>query len=376
MRDIVCVSTNYWDGEWFRKQQFAVRFARAGHRVLFVEPSYSVLRSVRGREYIRNLLFRPVLREDISGVWVLTPRRMIPLVSRPWSSRLNAVLLAAQIRWALVKLQMKDVLLWVYPAEFAPALESVPHAGLVFDIVDDLVAYELKPSRATYVRECLRQLVAEADVVVCTTEGLAAAFAPGAVVVPNGYDAALFDAGTPQAAALQGYDRIVGFVGTIFRYLDYGLIDRVATDLPDATIALVGRLADEDETLSALLGRPNVIHVPPVPRGEVPAYVAAFDVCIVPFKVNDVSRNVSPLKAYEYLAMNKPVVSVPMPSLSADPAAAGVVFANSHEEFVRAVELALDGAIDAGDPEAARSASWDGRFASVCRAVGELVRGR
>jgi len=42
-RDIICLSTHFWDERWFRKQEFMSRFARS-NRVLFVEPSFSMAR--------------------------------------------------------------------------------------------------------------------------------------------------------------------------------------------------------------------------------------------------------------------------------------------------------------------------------------------
>ena len=36
--DIICISTHYWNDFWFRKQHFMSRFAKLGHRVLYVQP--------------------------------------------------------------------------------------------------------------------------------------------------------------------------------------------------------------------------------------------------------------------------------------------------------------------------------------------------
>lgn len=348
------------------------RFAAEGHKVLYVEPSHSIIRSHRGREYIGNRVGSSRLTPSSEGVWVLTPSQMVPCVSRPTVSRLNARLLSRQIRLAMQHLDVMDAILWVYPPEFAPATAWTPHSALVADLVDDMVAYEVTDDRKHYVRRCTETLFRSADVALCTTRGLADKFAPEATVVPNGYDADLFNPEVAPVPELASKASVVGFIGTIFRYIDYSLIEAVASRLPDATVVMVGRIADNGPALTRLLSLPNVRHIPPVPRNEVPAYVASFDVCLVPFRVDDVSRNVSPLKAYEYLAMGKPVVSVPMPSLSEDPAAAGIVYAESCEDFVEAVSACL---IDCGKGlnEAVAGASWDGRYQSVRDAVGALL---
>lgn len=377
-RDIVCISTNYWGGEWFRKQQFMSRFARDGHRVLYVEPSHSILRSTGGRPYVHNRHSRAVVSQAAERLWVLTPRTLLPPVTQPLVARLNAYLLAGQIRSACRDLGMTEVCLWVYNVEFAPAVRRVPHAVLVSDLVDDIAAYELRPDRVDYVRACTESLVSTADLCVYTTEGLRRVYPGGGIstVVPNGYDESLFRPGVRVAAELAGLSRVVGFVGTLFRHLDFDLLSRVAVEVPDVTLVLVGRVSGCEEEMARLTSLDNVIHIPAVSRELVPSFIAGFDVGIVPFKRDDVSKNVSPLKAYEYLAMHKPVVSVSMPALKDDPAAAGVVFARDADDFIRAVTNVLDGAsrvlpvrpggdLSTGTKDPIRAASWEGRYRRV-----------
>lgn len=371
---IICVSTNYWYGEWFRKQQFMRRFARDGSRVLYVEPSHSMIRSSGDRPYVHNSHFKTRLAEVEERLWVLTPRTMIPLVTSPVVSRINAALLAMQIRTAMRCLGFEQPLLWVYPVEFAPAVGLVPHERLVSDLVDDLVAYELRSSRKAYVSKCTKDLVAKSDLAVYTTAGLRDIY-PGAgetAVVPNGYDEALFHPGIAVARELRGMKRVAGFVGTLFRHLDFDLFRRVATEIPDVTLVLVGRVAGSEEEMRPLMRMHNVVHIPAVERSRVPEFIAGFDVCLVPFRRDEVSKNVSPLKAYEYLAMGKPTVSVPMPALAEDAAAGGVRFARDGDEFVRAVCEALDAESDSRltcDSSQVVGAAWEGRYNTVVAAL-------
>lgn len=376
-RDVVCVSTNYWGGEWFRKQQFMQRFARDGHRVLYVEPSHSMIRRPIGRPYVRNGHLRATVTPASDRLWVMTPRTMLPMVTRVPVSKANSAVLAAQIRSAMKSLRFRDAALWVYAPEFDPARDAVPHSVLVSDLVDDLAAYELRPTRQAYVAECTRSLIGASDMAIYTTDGLRDAY-PGArtdLVVPNGYDETLFHQDVPVAAELQGLRQVAGFVGTLFRHLDFELFRRVATEVSGVTLVLVGRVEGSEGEMASLLALPNVIHVPAVERRRVPEYVAAFDVCLVPFKNDAVAKNVSPLKAYEYLAMGKPVVSVDMPALHADPVAADVRFAHSREAFVEAVREVLDapdGRQTQTDPHIL-DASWEGRYLSVRHAVEPLL---
>jgi glycosyltransferase involved in cell wall biosynthesis len=164
-------------------------------------------------------------------------------------------------------------------------------------------------------------------------------------------------------------------VGTLFRHLDFSLFHKVATQVPGVTLVLVGRIAGSQREMDELLGLGNVVHIPAVERHRVPEFISRFDVCLVPFKSDDVSKNVSPLKAYEYLAMGKPVVSVAMPALAADPVARDVTFAESADDFVVAVGAALDSSAPGmvRVPSGIAQAAWEGRYSTVSSAVRRAI---
>ena len=89
------------------------------------------------------------------------------------------------------------------------------------------------------------------------------------------------------------------------------------------------------------------------------------DVCINPFKIDNVSRAVSPLKVYEYLACGKPVVSTPMEGLSREEAGKWVRFAG-RDQFTSTIAQALNGLsssqIDTACMEATQGFSWASQF--------------
>jgi hypothetical protein len=374
-RDIVCISTNYWHGEWFRKQQFMSRFAADGHRVLFVEPSHSMVRSAGDRPYVRNRLLRSGLEQVADRLWLLTPPKLIPGVSRTAVSKLNARRIGGAIDGACRELGFSEPVVWLYSPELLPALDRFDVACLVLDLVDDLVAYEVKEWRREYVRTCIEETLSIADAVVLTTGMLADGYdvpSDSTCVVPNGFDNTLFTPSADVDSRVAGRSRVAGFVGTLFRHIDTDLLARVADEVPRVELVLVGRVSGIAQEMEALTSRSNVTYLGAVARHEVPGIVAGFDVALVPFRTDDVSRTVSPLKAYEYLAMQKPVVSVAMPALQADPLSAAVRFADSAEAFVSEVSrcLDLDGSPVQTDVSAA---SWQSRYEQAKRCVGVLL---
>jgi glycosyltransferase involved in cell wall biosynthesis len=96
----------------------------------------------------------------------------------------------------------------------------------------------------------------------------------------------------------------------------------------------------------------------------VPAYIAAFDVCLNAFKTGRAADSISPLKVFEYLAMGLPVVSTRMRALEMEPAATAVSFADDAESFAAAIDACLT--------EAARSRSGERRVAVASYSWDEL----
>ena len=99
--------------------------------------------------------------------------------------------------------------------------------------------------------------------------------------------------------------------------------------MPAAVFNLIGHPASR-----RLPSASNVVALGPRPQRDLPAYLAAADVAIVPFVTNRLSAAVSPLKAFEYLAMARPVVSTPLPELDGVP---GVTIAHDVASFAGAI---------------------------------------
>jgi len=133
----------------------------------------------------------------------------------------------------------------------------------------------------------------------------------------------------------------VGFVGAVvLDWVDLGLLARTARALPEARFAVVGP-APMDGSLKELREVANVRLLGPKPHHEIPAWIKAMDVCLIPFKRNELAQAADPIKLYEYCALGKPVVSTVGQDLPGDPAP--VKIASSDEEFIAGVKSALAG---------------------------------
>ena len=347
-RDIVCLSTHYWDERRFRKQEFMARFAES-NRVLFVEPSFSMARraELHLREVATNHPLRARAEERGGNVHLLKPPRALPKWTNPTVERITYAWHGAVVGRAVRRLGFRDPILWVYRPGYLHGLRSIPHAQLVFDLVDDLSAYG--GADDPNVEASVTELARRADLLVVTALTLAERYGAGArrvVHIANGFDADRFAPeaiAAPAPAELDGIPRpILGFAGTLFPYLDFELLEQVAARNEHMSLVLVGPVeAGSADAVERLARRPNVHHLGAQPQAAVPRFVAAFDVCLNVFKRGRVADSVNPLKVYEYLAAGRPVVSSPMEALQREDAAHVVAFADGVDEFCAAIDRSL-----------------------------------
>ncbi len=122
--------------------------------------------------------------------------------------------------------------------------------------------------------------------------------------------------------ALQG--TVVGYIGMVDIWFDQELLGQVAERLPHSHFVIVGRVGTD---ISILQRFPNIHFLGPKKFEELPSYLKRFDVCMIPFQVNELTRNLNPIKLKEYLAAGKPVVTTPLPDM---------------EEYMEVIEMASE----------------------------------
>ena len=133
------------------------------------------------------------------------------------------------------------------------------------------------------------------------------------------------------------YKTILCYYGALANWFDYDLIKKIAEN-KNYAIVLIGQ--DYDKTLSAsgVLDIDNVFFLGRKNYSELPAYGCNVDVCIIPFLINEITEATSPVKLFEYMAMEKPVVVTALPECKKYES---VFYSESHEEFIANIEKAV-----------------------------------
>jgi GT2 family glycosyltransferase len=161
---------------------------------------------------------------------------------------------------------------------------------------------------------------------------------------------------------------IVGYFGAIADWLDLDLIAAVARLRPAYSFVLIGDVQERD--VSQIEALPNVFLLGRKPYADIPSYLHGFDVCTIPFLLNDVTQATDPVKLYEYFSLGKPVVATDMPELSQ---CAGLLYiAHDADQFAAQIDAAL---AESGPHLAARrrdfaaANTWSSRVAAIDAAL-------
>lgn len=344
---VLCLSTTDWDAPQFgSRQQIARQLARRGHQVLFVEVPRALHSLISDPTGTRRALGRMGRTRQIpDGPLVYTPPPVLPIYYNPLMNAINQRLLLRYLRRTLVRLGWRLDVLWTYWPHTAYLIGRLRERVAVYHCIDDFAAvgYPLTPHG--YVARLEAQQCRKVDIVFARTSGLAAAkrqINPNTHLLPGGVDTVLFHpahvAAPPAQVAALSRPR-VGFIGTIDDRVDVELLVLCAKSLTEVTFVLLGPVKRHRVNPGSLADLANVHMLPPCPHSEVPSIVAAFDVCLVPYRVNAYTEGLSPVKLYEYLALGKPVVATDLPYLRRE--ADKIRIARTPEDFTTAVRSAL-----------------------------------
>ncbi len=339
------------------------------------------------------------------NLYVLTPL-VVPLPGSGVARRVNRALLVGQIRRALRRMEHvtngqrgqspfrgfgerhvglgrgsgakigagppPPLELWSFTPDVGYLLGRFGERRVVYYCVDDhsqFTGYD-----AEQVLRDEEALCRRADLVVTTSGPLQESrrpWNPNTILVPHGVDYEHFaralsdELSEPADLAAIPRPRL-GFFGLLRDWVDLDLLAEVARRRPDWHVVLLG-----DSTLDLAPYRPirNMHFLGPRPYADLPAYCRGFDVGLIPFRLNALTRAVNPIKLREYLAAGLPVVSTPLPEVARYDQ--WVSLAEGPEAFTAALERALASPVDPAARSAAmRGETWRAKVQQVLGAGG------
>jgi len=346
-----------WDWVWQRPQQFMSRFSQK-HRVLFVEtmaPDENLvtpLVQLRRFEKWPNLtLLRlqfPAWRWS-NGKWVDRERRT--LVKQALRGPLRG--------------EFNNAVQWFYdPMAVTAFAGQMGEIAIVYDCMDELSKFKGAPPE---IRKREAELLAVADVVFTggrrmweskSQHNSNCHFYGCGVDVPH-----FSKARSPQTVVPEDIANlpkpVLGYFGVVDERIDYELLEKLAIANPNGSVVMVGPMTKIDP---ASLPRPKNLHwMGGRDYSQLPAYCKGFDVCMMPFALNEATEYINPTKALEYMATGRGIVSSAIYDVVKNFGSV-VKVANSHNDFIaycRAAAEHADGEAIQRGLEMASANSWE-----------------
>jgi glycosyltransferase involved in cell wall biosynthesis len=377
--DVVLLYGPPWSGPTrFSKHHLAQYLAARGARVLYVEAPLTPLGARRGAAFVDELRATLKAPHQVGErLWVRRHFLPVPyhgvtrLTSARSANRVGQRFLARRVVRDMQRMGLRQPIVIAGLPHAADAVAYLPKRALVYHCADDYASVRGFPSTLPEVEA---DLCRDADLVITTSETLCEArraFNPQTYWVPNGADVEHFGSPAQPASELYGVPRpIIGFVGGLSEWVDLELVGRLARLRPEWWFVLIGPVGIDTGPVRELR---NVRLLGPRPYAQLPSYLAAMDVGLIPFKDNDVTYHADPIKAYEYLAAGLPVVATAMPALQR--LGHVVRLADSVDAFALQIGDALAAGRETGAAERRTEAAnhaWRRRFDEI---VG-LIEGR
>ena len=316
-KNIICISSIDWDFIWQGHQEIMSTLADSDNRVLFIENTGVRPPTIRDLPRIKKRLSnwrRSVkgLRKESENLYVYSPI-ILPFPYSRIARYINRHFIVSAIKKWAQSINFSNPIIWT----FLPT-------GIVLDIVDALDAtvfiyycidnFSASSKLAARIKEAENNVIKKADLVFVTAKSLydrCAEYNNDVYLFPFGVNLDVYKKiaenitkGPEDIAHLKR--PIIGYVGGIHKWVDFDLVRYLALQHKDKSFVFVGPLQEDVGDLKEF---PNIHFLGQRKYKELPAYVGQFDICLIPYRITEYTKNVYPTKLNEYLSLGKHVIS-------------------------------------------------------------------
>ncbi|MZQ83733.1 glycosyltransferase [Paenibacillus sp. 5J-6] len=328
-----------WDFRWQRPQQISVQFAENGHRVFYFSIDTADLNNPNlTREEVEKQVSIKKLHNNVWGVKLCSNNRL-----NAYRDVIGDPIDLKYLNWSIDHIKNKFKISNTISILDLPFWSDLAHTltnnKIIYDCMDEHEGFSTNSAGMLSKEEVL---IRSSDMVVTSSSKLfekAILKNSNTILIRNAGEYEHFSSKTEQIplelSTLKG--PIIGYYGAISDWFDIKLIEYLAKRNADWNFILIGDTFGCDITEVSNLK--NVILTGEKPYTQLPQYLNCFDVCIIPFLVNNLTLATNPVKIYEYLAAGKPVVSVKLPELELISNVVGL--ASNYEEFESLIQVSL-----------------------------------
>lgn len=327
-----------WDWVWQRPQQFLSRLSQR-HKILFVE-------TVGPDPHLAAPHARFRSADGFPNITILR----IQFPSWQWGDgelvdRERRRLVQQALKSDLVAGQFENPVQWFYDPMAVTAFgEQMNEVATVYDCMDELSKFKGAPP---VIAEREQELLALADVVFTGGRKMyesKSRFNDNCHFYGCGVDAAHFGKAREESTAVPDdiaplKTPVLGYFGVVDERMDYELVARLADANRDWSVVIIGPAIKVDP--AAFPRRPNLHWLGGRDYKDLPACCKGFDVCLMPFAMNEHTEFINPTKSLEYMATGREIVSSAVPDVISNFGSV-VKVARSHDEFIQLCRQAAE----------------------------------
>jgi UDP-galactopyranose mutase len=230
---------------------------------------------------------------------------------------------------------------WLYTPMALPLLQRLDAKAIVYDCMDELAAFRNAPKqllqRESALLKCADVVFTGGPSLYRSKQSRHEAVHCFASSVEQEHFGKARDPSIEHPAIRSIPHPRLGFYGVLDERLDIELIGQLAASHPEWQVVLVGPVVKIDA--QSLPRRDNIHYLGQQTYADLPGFLAGWDVCLLPFALNDATRFISPTKTLEYMAAEKPIVSTPVADVVGP--YGDIVYSGEGEDFISACEQAL-----------------------------------
>ena len=325
--DLLCFSHLRWGFVFQRPNHLLSRFSKH-QRVFFIEePLFTAEEEKLQIENYNESLFivTPHIKEGLSEEEIQGRQKKF-------------------INHLIAKMDVSRYFSWYYTPMALPFTDHLAPEMVIYDCMDELSAFKFAPPQISVLE---KELFRKADIVFTGGNSIYEFKKdqhPNIYSFPSSIDKNHFGLARTKLDDPEDQKHIphprFGFFGVVDERFDIEMIDSVAKARPEWQFIILGPVVKIDP--AHLPRYENVHYLGGKKYEELPAYIAGWDVALVPFAMNESTRFISPTKTPEYLAAGKPVISSPIRDVVRPYGDNKLVhIVNNADEFISAAEKEL-----------------------------------
>lgn len=214
--------------------------------------------------------------------------------------------------------RFKPEILWITHPEQINLIPLEYNGKIIYDCMDNYSQFLNDTNNKKIINELEVKTINRVDLIITSSNGLYNKIininnTKKIVTIKNASDFFYFNSyyntqhELKKPSEISNDKKIVGYFGGISSWFDVDLLLFIANKYKDCEFLLIGPISNKD-ILAKTSNTNNIKFIGPKIYKELALYLYYFDVCIMPFIINDLIRDVNPVKLYEYLSMGKPVV--------------------------------------------------------------------